>query len=97
VTLLVGSKRKEFMVHKNLICRASDFFKSAFVGDFQEGQSGTISLAEDNPGAVSLFVDWIYQGVVPAGNTEEYLQNLYDLYLLSDKLCLAEWKDRTMD
>jgi hypothetical protein len=54
-------------------------------------------MPEDSPGAITLFIDWLYRGKVPIDNTEAYLHSLYDLYFLGEKLCLTVLKDRTMD
>lgn len=85
------------MIHKKLICDSSDFFKKAFTGNFQEGQKGIMEMPDDSPGSMPLFIDWLYRGVVPVGDTEAHLYNLYDLYFMADKLCLVVLKDKTMD
>ena len=38
VTIYVGPKRKEFKIHKKLICGSADYFEKAFNGDFKEGR-----------------------------------------------------------
>jgi hypothetical protein len=97
VTLYVGPTRKKFIVHKNLICDSSDFFKKAFTGNFVESKEGTINLSEDDPDVISIFIHWLYTAVVPLGNAEDYLHNLYELYFFADKVCLTVLKDATMD
>ena len=56
-----------------------------------------MDIPEDSPGAFSLYVDWVYRGRIPTRNTEAHLRHLYEIYFLSDKLCLTNLKDKTMD
>jgi hypothetical protein len=97
VTIYVGPERKDFFIHKKLLCESAQFFNGALTRDFEEAQKGEIEMLEDSPGAFSLYVNWIYRTTLPTGNTEEHLHNLYDLYILAEKLCLVELKDKTMD
>jgi hypothetical protein len=97
VTIYVGPERKDFIVHKKLLCESAQFFKGALTRDFEEAHKGEIEMLEDSPGAFSLYVDWIYRSTLPTANTEEHLHNLYDLYIFAEKLCLVELKDKTMD
>jgi hypothetical protein len=36
VTIYVGPKRKEFTIHKKLICGSAGYFEKAFDGKFKE-------------------------------------------------------------
>jgi hypothetical protein len=65
VSILVGKKRKEFNVHKKLICQASKFFNDAFTGPFKEGQENKMYMPEDDPEVFSCFVDWLYRNPLP--------------------------------
>jgi len=96
VTLYVGTKRKKFIAHKKLIC-CVDFFDKAFNGPFKEGQEGLMYLPEDSSGAISLFLDWLYRGVLPSRSSDEYLENLYNLYFCAAKLNIVNLKDMAMD
>lgn len=97
VTVYVGPKRKAFIIHKNLLCSSARFFEAALNGSFVEGQEGSIHLPEDEAGAFSLYVDWVYRGTVRKGNTEMHLHDLYDLYIFAEKLCLVNLTNQTMD
>lgn len=65
VSIFLGKKRKEFNVHKKLICDASKFFSDAFTGPFKEGQEGTMYMPEDDPDVFACFVDWLYRNPLP--------------------------------
>jgi hypothetical protein len=54
-------------------------------------------LPEDNPGAFSLFVDWLYRSSLPAGHPQSYLVNLYHLWIFATKICLTKLADDVMD
>lgn len=60
VTLLVGESEKPFYVHLDLLCDASEFFRAAFKGNFQESSEKTMRLPEDDESIFELFVDWLY-------------------------------------
>jgi hypothetical protein len=65
VSVLVGKKRKEFNIHKKLICQASKYFNDAFTGPFKEGQENKMYMPEDDPEVFSYFVDWLYRNPLP--------------------------------
>ncbi|PVH85702.1 hypothetical protein DL98DRAFT_583294 [Cadophora sp. DSE1049] len=96
VIINVGPKRKEFTIHKELICE-SEFFKGAFMSSFAEAQEGIMYLPDDSPAAFDLYVEWVYRKRVPTGHTESYLHSLYDLYIMADKFCNTVLKDIVMD
>jgi hypothetical protein len=54
-------------------------------------------MADDKPGAFSLFVDWLYRSTIRPGHSESYLHDLYDLYILAEFLVLPVLRDQTMD
>jgi hypothetical protein len=96
VKVYLGKKRKEFVIHKKLLCNKSDFFRKAFTGSFKEGE-GVIYLPDDSPGPFSIFIDWLYRSTIPPGHTEEYFNNLFKLYIFASKLCLNELADGAID
>jgi len=90
VTILAGTEEKKFTVHKDIICRF-DYFQEAF------RHESTILFPDVSPTAVSLFIVYLYKGSVAMGNTEEYLHDLVDLYILADGSEMVDLKDKTMD
>ena len=65
VDIYIGSKRKKWTVHKDLICSKSPFFEKAFSGSFREGINSSIYLNEDHPCGFELLVHWLYRGHLP--------------------------------
>ncbi|XMA14331.1 hypothetical protein WAI453_007122 [Rhynchosporium graminicola] len=96
VSIYVGPKRKEFMIHKELIYE-SDFFRGAFSSSFAKAQEGTMCLSEDSPAAFDLYVEWPYRKQIPAGHSEFYLHSLYDFDIMADKFCHTVLKDIVMN
>ncbi|KAI9053318.1 hypothetical protein LZ554_002281 [Drepanopeziza brunnea f. sp. 'monogermtubi'] len=98
VIITVGShKRKNFVVHKQLLCDASEFFAKAFKGGFKEAEEGVMEMLDDDPDAFAWFVTWLYRSEVPEGETVFHQRILYNLYMLGEKLLLNELVNKTMD
>jgi len=95
VTIHVGNKRKEFMVHKKPICDTMSYLRKDFTGAFKE-REGVIHLPEESPSAFALLIDWLYRSTVPAGTSVEYFIRLHKLHVLAEKLCLHELANKTM-
>jgi hypothetical protein len=93
----VGPKRKKFVIHKHLLCNSCEFFEKGFVEDaFREGRDGEMYLSHDSPNAISLFIDWLYRERLPEGQSQQYLDDLYDLYFFAVKLDMSFLMDQTM-
>jgi hypothetical protein len=84
VTIQVGQTPtiREFEVHKNLISRSSDFFRSAFEGFFVENSQQKLRLPEEHPEVFEAFCDWLYSGKIhdPTSYTNNEMPN--DLFWL---------------
>jgi hypothetical protein len=55
----MNPKTSKFMIHKDLICYHSPFFKAAFNGNFLEGQTQEMTLEADVV-AFGIVVSWFY-------------------------------------
>ncbi|KAF7922963.1 hypothetical protein BELL_0476g00020 [Botrytis elliptica] len=97
VKLIVGPKRKEFTVHKKLVCDLCDYFRKAFCGPFKEAGEGIIYLADDSADAVGLFVEWLYRGKIKFRRTHAHFNTLIKLYLLTEKWCLYDLGNTVTD
>ena len=90
VTLLeVGPSKQRFSAHTSLLVRESDFFKAALSGAFEEA-SGLVSLPEDTPETVAMFMTWLYtrlcqQEAVPGEiGARASTSSLLHLYIFAD-------------
>lgn len=77
------------MIHKEILCQQSPYFKAAFTDHWKEGQENLITLNEVNPGLLSAFVmDWFYTGQLlkkySAGNGRTDLL-LVEAYIFADR------------
>jgi hypothetical protein len=70
VTVVVGSKKREFRVLKALICLHSAYFEKAFQKSFIEGQEGRIELEEVSEWLFECFVGWLYTNSISWDPTE---------------------------
>ncbi|KAF4625465.1 hypothetical protein G7Y89_g12700 [Cudoniella acicularis] len=61
VKIYVGRDKADFWIlHEEVICYYSEFFKKAFKGPFAEGTTKEMTLEDDDPAVFGRFVDWIY-------------------------------------
>lgn len=97
MTLYVGTKRKEFLVHKRLLCQATDYFDKAFNSTFKEGVESVMYLPDDNPGTIGIFIHWLYRNTIALGESMSYTYELYDLYIFAEKICHEELKNKTIE
>jgi hypothetical protein len=88
VTIYVGPHRQGFVVRKDLLCKAAEFFNGAFCTEFKEVKVCSLDMPEDSPTTFSIFVEWLYQGAIPNGHSESYVDGLYELYLFAEKICM---------
>ena len=56
---MVGPDEYRFDVHKDLLCKASPFFKAAFDGNFAEA-AGIMKLPEEDVMTFKHFIYWLY-------------------------------------
>ncbi|KAL8950513.1 MAG: hypothetical protein Q9222_003452 [Ikaeria aurantiellina] len=60
ITVIVGEKRKEYRIHHDLICYRSDYFRAAFMWEYQEASSGELKFLQEEESTFDLFVVWLY-------------------------------------
>jgi hypothetical protein len=84
VSIIVGSEKEFFGVHRNLICASSKFFTSAFCGGFHEAQVREITLPELDPKVFGFFYRWLYSP--PRRVDEPLYQRAQDIECQPDEL-----------
>ena len=62
ITVLVGEKEQSFIVHQDIICASSEFFRAAVSKGWQEEETKTVRLREHSPAAFKIYLEWLYVG-----------------------------------
>lgn len=95
VTVDKAGKQQKFFVHESLLIHASQYFQTALSSGFQEGETRSFFLEEDDARAFNLFVQYLYTDnydptlvVSPAegGTSHVYLRMHAAAYALGNKL-----------
>lgn len=61
ITVVVGTRKTAFRVHKDLLCNASKYFQACLNNpQYAEAASGVVDLPEEQPGVVERFIEWLY-------------------------------------
>ena len=58
--IIIGSDKASFHVHTNILVAESTYFKAALTSGFEEQDTSRISLSNNKPETVELFVQWCY-------------------------------------
>ncbi|KAI8934194.1 hypothetical protein NX059_008943 [Plenodomus lindquistii] len=101
VVVQVGSEKKRYMLHTDLLKFHSGYFRGALSGAFKESVDGSISLTDVDTDAFDIFVNYIYNGILSASvhTAVEVGQKLdgpvalrWKVYVLADRLIIPELK-----
>ena len=79
--------QEEFMVHTELLCHYSPFFKAAISGNWTEAKTGVVNLPNDEPRIFEIFQSYIYAGsldLLPEQVSDASL--LVALWVFADKM-----------
>ena len=99
VKLFVGPNKKGFTVHRKLLCDRSPYFAAMLNRDhgFKEALEGVVYMPEDSEFAVSLLIDFLYRGYLPAFESVDNVESiLFPLYCLAEEICLPILVDRVI-
>ncbi|KAI4759558.1 hypothetical protein E4T52_02335 [Aureobasidium sp. EXF-3400] len=69
VTLIVGTAKKQYTLHKGLLCFYSDFFRAALNGSFKEATERKVELPEVQIDVFEAFQVWLYTQTFPKNET----------------------------
>ncbi|KAK5121621.1 hypothetical protein LTR85_004793 [Meristemomyces frigidus] len=108
VDISVGSERKHWSLHRNLLCHHSSYFETEFQGhEVPKGGNkvgdNTLELPDDDPIGFELLVKWLYQGQLEDMSQEsdekkyDYAVACHKLYMLCDKFDMITLKNLAMD
>lgn len=95
----IGPDRRQWSIHRNLLCHHSTYFEAEFLGNEvskAEKRSGeqSLELPDEDPAGFELLVKWLYQGRLDdmSNMTDEakydYSVACHKLYMLCEKFDL---------
>ena len=90
-----GEHKKNFTIHKQLLSEKAPVFDKMFNGGFQEAETKTASLPEDETYAFEGFVEWLYRGTIPTVAIHEMIE-LLGVSHFASKYLLNELQDRAL-
>jgi hypothetical protein len=62
-------KKKRYLIHKDVICHYSEYFRSAYNGRWKESDEG-VTLEDVEVKTFDVFVHWLYTQSLPVGNED---------------------------
>lgn len=89
ITLTVGQgdNTKVFCVNAGILCHRSAFFRGALNGSFQEAQTNSIALPEDDPAVFGDILLWMHRQDY-AFHENDTIFNMLDFVVLADKFLI---------
>lgn len=99
VNIFVGPQRRQWSVHRRLLCHHSSYFD-----DHASSENDSCELPDEHPRGFELLVRWLYQGSIDNVSTlgdenekYEYAVSCHKLWLLCHKFGLPELKDVALE
>jgi len=102
VNIYVGEAKRQWSLHRSLLCHHSTYFQEQF-GDDSKQNEMKLELPESDPAAFELLVKWLYQGRIddvssmPADKKWDYADACQKLYVLCDKIKMPQLKNFAID
>ncbi|KAG9526778.1 hypothetical protein KCV07_g271, partial [Aureobasidium melanogenum] len=98
VTLVIGSSKKDFTVHKDLLIFYSDYFRAAFNGSFSESTASKIELLDVEEEVFENFHTWLYMRKLSTEDDEALdYRPLFDLWVFGDRFQMPMLQNCVMD
>ncbi|KAH0382040.1 hypothetical protein KCU92_g6635, partial [Aureobasidium melanogenum] len=83
VTLIVGDEKKPYVVHKDLLCFYSDYFRAAFQGSFKEATERKVELPGVIKDVFEHFQVWLYTRRLDFADTQ--FHTIIRLWIFGDQ------------
>lgn len=103
VTIHVAGRT--FIIHRDLLCAHSEYFRGAFMGKFKEAKERETTLTETTPEAFACFVNWIYRGSFEIdlgtgrsqGELDAGIRQAVEAYLFADRYESSSFRRLVLD
>lgn len=97
IQVRVDADERSFVIHTDVACNKSKFFRAACSTRWREGQEKVIRLPEVKSETFQRYVDWAYRDALAAEPTAgEGLDMSVELYLLGDLLDDVKLRNATV-
>lgn len=98
VDIYVGPENTHFNMHEKLLCYNSTFFSKIFYNsNKKEAQTKDLGLPDEDEKPFTMFVGWLYSGLLPLPEDEKDVGPLLEVYLMSEKWSIEPLKDYVVD
>ena len=102
VTLIIGTTKERYVLHKDLLCFYSDFFRAAFNSSFKEATEREIELPDTEIEVFEAFQVWLYTQDLPQNEalpTSVYLEwpLLIKLWVFGDRYQIPLLQNNAID
>lgn len=100
VDIYVGPENTQYEIHEELLCSKSDFFSKmlcTLMASKRPKRQKTLNFPDEEEGPFNMFVSWLYLGQVMPLTEEPDLDELFDLYLMSEKWQIPGLSNDTLE
>jgi hypothetical protein len=98
VTLVIGSAKKDYTVHKDLLIFYSDYFRAAFDGSFVEATERKMDLFDVKEQTFEDFHTWLYTRKLASEDDEPLTwRDLIDFWIFGDRFQVSMLQNCVMD
>lgn len=80
ITILVGSGPQKFVAQRDMLTESSSYFRSALKPSWQESKDRKIKLLDHDPTAFSIYLNWLFSGVVDVLESDEVVKHHTNQY-----------------
>lgn len=89
---------KAFIIHENVICHHSAFFRAAFTGRFREAQNLSLTFTDTSEEVFGIFVQWLYTQTIQDSKAQlPSRELLFELWILADKILVPALQNQTIE
>ncbi|KAL1622565.1 hypothetical protein SLS56_008743 [Neofusicoccum ribis] len=102
ISVAVGGQTEPFLIHQDILCASSPFFRNACNGGWKESEEGFVTLPCHSPEAFEVYTQWLYSGKMFVDEHKDDYESMdWDIfigaYLLGDKLLDVDFRNTLID